>query len=87
MGAYEITTENGSLRGTNRENIRSFSLCRDQSYSLNLSNTDKFSGVKLQAGGGGNLPSSIGKENTRCRVLTPSMKRLLGHFLCHFVRD
>ena len=44
MGAYEKNTENGSLKGTNRENTRSFNLYRDQSSSLNLLNADKFSG-------------------------------------------
>ena len=45
MGAYEKNTENGSLKGTNTENTRSFNLYRDQSSSLNLLNADKFSGV------------------------------------------
>ena len=84
MGAYEITTENGSLEGTNRTNTRSFNLYRDQSYSLNLLNTDKFSGVEFQ---GVASKFKNGKENTRCRVLTPSMKRLLGPFLCLFIKD
>ena len=84
MGAYEITTGNGSLKGTNGENTRSFNLYRDQSYSLNLLNADKFSGVELP---GVASKFKNGKENTRCRVLTPSMTRLLGPFLCLFIKD
>lgn len=84
MGAYEITTENGSLKGTNRANTRSFNLYRDQSYSLNLLNADKFSGVELQ---GVASKFKNGKENARCRVLTPSMKRLFGPFLFFFIKD
>lgn len=84
MGAYEITTENGSLQGTNRTNTRSFNLYRDQSYSLNLLNADKFSGVDLQ---GVASKFKNGQENTLCRVLTPSMTGLLGPFLCFFIKD
>lgn len=71
MGAYEITTENGSLRGTNRANMRSFSLCRDQSYSLNLSKTDKFSGVKLQAGEGGTFQVQMERKTLVVEFLRP----------------
>lgn len=84
MGAYEMATENGSLKGTNGENTRSFNLYRDQSYSLNVLNAEKFSGVELQ---GVASKFKNGKENTRCRVLTPSMTRLLGPFLCLFIKD
>lgn len=84
MGAYEITTENGSLQGTNRTNTRSFNRYRDQSYSLNLLNADKFSGVDLQ---GVASKFKNGQENTLCRVLTPSMTGLLGPFLCFFIKD
>ena len=84
MGAYEKNTENGSLKGTNRENTRSCNLYRDQSSSLNLLNADKFSGVELH---GVASKFKNGKENTRSRVLTPSMTRLLGPFLCLFIKD
>ena len=85
-----MTTENGSLKGANRENTRSFNLYRDQSYPLNLLNADKFSGVELQGvaskfkngKGKHSLQSSYAfHDKTIGTFFVPFYKRLTTDFL------